>query len=573
MSADWQGVHSWLLEYMEKVRSGEILVGHELRQELDILEAHLHNPAIRFDMTRAHKRIQFIEEQCRHSEAPFAGKPFIQELFQKAFIEAIHSFMVLDPELGRWVRLIREVLLVVGRKNGKTPEIGAISFSEWFCGPMGTKILCASNDYTQAGLMFEAIDAMREQSPAIERVTRKTVSEIRFGNPRKPKRKGKFSYANRGVIRRMSSKVGAKEGRNLRVGVFDEVHELKDNTTPMAIRQALSSQDESLYFELTTEGFTEGGYLDDRLKEARKVLDGELDRPRWLIWLYTQDSEAEIWQDERTWVKSNPGLGVIKKRSSLRELVEEAKTNMSTRAMVLAKDFNIKQNAATAWLPPEIISNPKVFDVEYLRGAVFLGGVDLSETTDLTSARALVVKPDAGGNLHRYTLGRYFIPEAKLEKSPDEKDYLAWAGRGLVEICPGTDVDFDRVTAWFVALVKEHGLTPYRIGYDGWHAKEWAKGMSDYGFDMERVPQERRVLSDPMKLLEADLRAKAINYGDNPVDRWCLGNVGLKMDNLGQIQPVKVNDQANRRIDGAVTMIICYALLKEHRTEYLQAVR
>lgn len=31
-----------------------------------------------------------------------------------------------------------------------------------------------------------------------------------------------------------------------------------------------------------------------------------------LPWLYTQDSELEVWQDESSWPKSNPTLGVIK---------------------------------------------------------------------------------------------------------------------------------------------------------------------------------------------------------------------------------------------------------------------
>lgn len=74
----------------------------------------------------------------------------------------------------------------------------------------------------------------------------------------------------------------------------DEVHELKDNNSIMSIRQALSTQDEPLYVELTTEGMVNDGYLDQRLVEAWQVLSGELERSRWLIWLYTQDSEAEI---------------------------------------------------------------------------------------------------------------------------------------------------------------------------------------------------------------------------------------------------------------------------------------
>ncbi|HBN84154.1 MAG TPA: terminase, partial [Clostridiales bacterium] len=155
-------------------------------------------------------------------------------------------------------------------------------------------------------------------------------------------------YQNKGSIRKISSRTGFKEGRNIRVGAVDEVHELKDNSSVMPIRQALSTQIDPLYFEITTEGFINDGYLDQRMQEARLVLRGELERPRWNIWLFTQDSEAEIWQDEKTWLKSNPGLGTIKKWSFLRGMVEEAKTNMATRAFVLAKDFNIKQNASSA---------------------------------------------------------------------------------------------------------------------------------------------------------------------------------------------------------------------------------
>ncbi len=569
MSREYQDTRSWLLEYIERVRAGEILVGRELRRQLDILAGHFDDPDIRIDLASAHKRIRFIESQCRHSEAPFAGQPFVLELHQKALIEAIFAFLVRDPESGLWVRLYQDVLYLVGRKNGKTTTISGLALAEWACGPAGTKVFCSSNDYEQADLMFQAIDAMREQSPALERVTRRTIKGIFFGNPKRPRRRGKFSYANRGSIRKISAKTGAKEGRGIRVGVVDEIHELKDNSSIMPIRQALATQPDHLYVEMTTEGFVAGGYLDERLKEARQVLAGELERPRWLIWLHTQDSEAEIWQDERTWVKSNPSLGIVKRWDFLRGMVEEARTNMATRAFVLAKDFNIRQGAAAAWLPPEVIANEAVFDVEYLRGGVFLGGVDLSETTDLTAAKAVVMRR---GDPVKYVLGRYFIPEAKLGKSPDEKDYLQWAKEGLVEICPGSDVDFSRVTAWFVSLVKECGLRPYRIGYDGWHAKEWAKSMTDMGFDMERVPQDRRVLSDPTKLVEADLRAKLINYNNNPVDFWCLGNLGLKVDSLGQVQPVKAGDRPCRRIDGAVALIICYALLKEHRTEYLQVV-
>lgn len=569
INTEYNGTHSWLLEYISKCRSGEILVGHELHEEFDRVLKDFENPDIIIDFTEAHKRIKFIENECKLYEAPFAGKPFLLMLWQKALIESIYIFKIYDEEVGRLVRLIQDLLLEVGRKNGKTPTIGALSLSEFFCGPMGLKILCSSNDYDQAGLMFDGINAMREESKTLDKVTRKNNKGIFFGNPKKVKKRGKFSYQNKGCIKKISARTGAKEGKNIGVGAVDEVHELPDNSSIMPIRQALSTQDEPLYYEITTEGFVNNGYLDERSKTAREVLKGEKDRPRWRIWLYTQDSEAEIWQDEKTWVKSNPGLGTIKKWSFLRQMVEEAKTSKATRAFVLAKDFNIKQNNAMAWLTEAELSVEETFDREFIRGCIGIGAADLAETTDLVSVRMTVMKK---GSSKKYSIQRYFIPESKADDTDDHMNYREMAKKDLLTICPGNDNDFSLVTQWFIQICKEYGIKPYKIGYDNALAKYWVKDMEDTGFDMERIPQKREVMSTPMKLLEADLRSKLFVYNNNPIDRFCLKNTAMDIDKRALIMPVKVEKKGINRIDGTVTMIITEAVLMQYRSEYMKAV-
>jgi phage terminase large subunit-like protein len=573
MRTDYNGTHSWLLEYIHKCKSGEILIGHELMQQLDMLIEHFDDPDIRIDFMEAHKRIKFIETQCRHYEAPFAGKPFIMMLFQKAFIEAFYIFKIYDDEVGRWVRKYQDFLLLIGRKNGKTPFVSAQDLAEFFCGPVGIKILCSSNDYEQADLMFQAIDAMREQSPALNKVTRKNIKGIFFGNPKKPRHTGKFSYKNRGNIRKISAKTGAKEGKNIGVGSVDEGHELKDDRSIMPIRQALSTQEEPIYGEITTEGFTNDGYLDSRLKEARQVLNEELDRPRWLIWLYTQDSEAEIWQDEKSWVKSNPGLGTIKRWGYLRGMVEEAKTSKSTRAFVLAKDFNIKQNNASAWLMPEDIINPETFNIEDFRNCFAIGATDLSKTGDLASSRILLMKP---GSDKKYFYQQYFIPESKLETLPKEDlpKFKDWIRQGLITISPGNENDFRLVTKWYADLYKNYGIRTYKTGYDKWSAIYWVKEMEeDYGFECKRVSQEWGSMSEPMKLVETDLKSKLIVYNDHPIDKWCLENTALNINSKEEIMPVKIQGKEDKKIDGAVTTIIAYRIYIDNRTEFLELVK
>lgn len=568
----YNGQYSWLMQYIEKCKSGEIIIGHELMQQLDILLTHFDDSEITIDFEDAHKRIKFIEEKCKHSEAPFAGKPFLLLLYQKAFIEAIYSFKIFDEEIGRKVRLYQDVLFLVGRKNGKTPLVSAICLAEWFCGPMGLKILCSSNDYESADLMFQAINSMREDSPSLEKLTRKNIKGMFFGNPKTKKKKGKFSYQNKGTIKKISAKTGAKEGRNIGVGAVDEVHELKDNSSIMPIRQALSTQEEPLYFELTTEGVVNDGYLDSRLKEARQVLDGELERPRWLIWLYTQDSEREVWQDENSHYKSNPSLGVVKKKSFLRQMIEEAKTSKPTKVFVLSKDFNIKQNNAAAWLSSDDIINEQTFDLEEFRNCFAIGAGDLSKTGDLTSARIMLMKPNDD---HKYFYQHYFIPESKLDNISKEDlvKFKEWIGQGLITVSPGNENDFRLVTAWFYKLYKEYNIRVFNTGYDKWSAIYWIKEMEGYGFDCTRVNQDFGTMSEPMRLIEKDLQKKLIVYNNNPIDKWCLENTAFVLNSKQDIMPVKVQGQDDKKIDGAVTMIIAYRIYIDNRPTFLELVK
>ncbi len=572
---------TYFAQYLEAIRKGEIIVGRELLTALEKYEADLSDPKYRYDTADAEKRINFIERECKHYEAPWAGKPFMLLLWEKAFIEVLYSFKIFDNDLGRWIRRFKDVLLLVARKNGKTPLVAAICLAEFYCGEMGTKIMCASNDYEQARLMFDGIASMREESPKLNKTSRKNIKGIFMGNPKQRNARGKFSYQNKGTIKTMSSRGGAKEGRNLKVVAADEVHEMKDNTLIEPLRQAISTQDEPIYFEITTEGFIFDGYLDDRLANARKTLSGEMENDRWLIWLCTQDSEEEVWQDEQSWYKSNPSLGVVKKFSYLRERLEEARQQPSTRAFTLAKDFNIKQNATVAWLSLEQIKDEGHFTLSDFEGLPYIGGCDFAETTDLCAAVIMLKRPDSDKTwLHAH----FWIPEAKADVrlndkdnalNPEKKDYRLWAENEYVTICPGSEVIVSDVAEWFYSLYKIYHLVPFKVGYDNRFAMEFKKRFEDLiGSDIAvQVPQTTVSLSAPMWAMEAELTAHLVCYNGNPVLRWNMENVSVETDKNGYIKPKKNFGNPKNRIDGCAATLNCYAMLQQNRTEFLEAVR
>jgi len=289
-----------------------------------------------------------------------------------------------------------------------------------------------------------------------------------------------------------------------------------------------------------------------------------------LIWLHTQDSEEEIWQDEKSWVKSNPDLGVIKKWSFLRQMVEEARESSATRAFVLAKDFNLPQSASTAWLPHASIVNNEAFDLREFTGAFYISGNDFAETTDLCASAILLKKPN---DKKTYFHTHYWVPESKLEMSPDDVDYRQWEREGWLTIVDGNSVDSSLVAEWHYELLKEYDLKPFKSGYDNRFAKDFQnKYLEIFGDKITvNIPQDFKVLNNPMRTLEADMRDKLVIYQNNPVCYWCFCNTGIALDKLGRIMPAKM--ETSKRIDGTVAKIIAYATLEWHRSEFMSLIR
>ena len=406
----------------------------------------------------------------------------------------------------------------------------------------------------------------------------------------------------------MKLEVYYKDGYSMNKAYLDESHDISEEEGQSVIAEAcwrgMSSREEPLFLNCTTQGFNRDCYLDHRLLYAKKVINGEIEDPHFIAFLYEQDSESEVWQDESSWEKSNPSLRYgVKKLRTLRQDLEEAKQDQSTweksnpslrygvkkieklqrdvemakhdqatRIHLLTKDFNIPQSSAQSWLLLEDYDYPtEVFDLEEFRGSVILGAVDLAATTDLANAKILLMRQ---GDKKKYIHSHYFIPESKLEDSNDKEagaNYVEWAKQGLMTIHEGNEIDITDVADWFFRLFKQYGLKPYKIGYDQRYAKTFLDRCDEYGFETEMLLQGR-ALSNAMKLTEADLKSKVINYNQHAVDKWCFANCCCQVDNYGNIQPVKARGQKSKRIDGAVTAIMLEETYRRYKNEFLQMI-
>lgn len=546
---------NYITEYVKRIRTGKVIVSARVRKVYEGLQAEIENPKAPyiFDEQKANRPIEFIERFCRHSKGEWAGRPFILELFQKAFISALFGFVHQDTGFRRY----KETMFYVGRKNGKSSMLAGIAL---YCliadGEPGAEVYSVATKKDQAKIIFDELCNMVKQSPELAQACKKRKSDLYFGyNMSKAQPLGKNS--------------DTLDGLNSSLVIIDELHAVKDRNLYEVMKQSQSARRQPLLIMITTAGTVRECIFDDMYKYATGVADGIITDDSFLPILYELDDKNEYLQPE-AWEKANPGLNRIKKLDDIIEKVDRARQSPKDLTGMLCKDFNVIQNTNTAWLQYEDIENPETFDLSDFRGYYAIGGADLSITGDLTCATILMM--DA--NEKRYVSQMYFLPSDNFQqRTQDEKiPYDKWHEAGLLRLCNGNRINYSDVTAWFLEIVNTYGITPAWIYYDSYSAVYWVQEMQGHGFNMVKCIQGFKTLSLPMQTLGQDLKAKRINYNNNPLLKWCLTNTGLEEDRNGNLMPKKANNP-KYRIDGMASLLDSYVGLTDHYQEYLNTIR
>lgn len=545
---------TFLETYADAVLSGKITACKRIKQQYRALADKLEHPAkyrpYIFDEQTADYHIEFMERFCKQAQGRL-GQPLTLELFQKAKFQAIFGFISDDTGFRQY----DEVLTVEGRKNGKTTESSAIELDLLVNDGEGSpEIYNVATKKDQANKGFDEAWKMIKQSPALRKIIRKRQSDL-------------YCPLNMGKIQALAS--DNLDSLNSHGIILDELEAIKKRSIYDDMKQSTSFRNQPLLYCICTNGFVRDCIFDSQYQYACDVLDRKIVDPHFLAFIYELDSEDE-WDKEEMWIKANPGLGPIKKIEKLRGYVRKAKADPSFKPTVLVKDFNLKQNAAAAWLRWEEINNEEIFNLKFDYG---VGGFDAADSVDLNAAKALCVRPD-DDNI--YTRQMYWLPQAVLDEQAkagstrgrDNAPYDLWVKQGLMRVVPGMKVPKSVFLDWFLEL-REEGLYILYIGFDPWHIDDslLERFKAEFG-ERAMIPirQGVRTLSAPMKDLRADLDEKKIIYNNNPVDKMCLMNTQVRTDINGNIQPEKGLDNRNR-IDGTMALIDGYIVLKDHMEE------
>jgi phage terminase large subunit-like protein len=550
---------NYIRAYLKQIRAGRIIVSNKVLATYEHLEKKLDHPGYwHFDEQRAAHVIGFIERFCHPSKGLAARKPLKLMLWQKALISAVYGFVD-----AKGVRQFKEAYLIVGRKNGKSTLASGLSLYHLTKdGEAGPEVYSAATKKEQARIIWDESCKMIHKSPALAKRLKTLIGYIR-------------SDANDGIFKPLSRDSNTMDGLNASAVFCDEIHAWKDMNLWDVLRDSMAARTQPLMFITTTAGIVRESVYDAKYLELKHLIDGykgaDLDDPneRTISFIYELDRTEELW-DEKNWIKANPGLDVVKNRQDLREKVEAAKREPLRRKNLLTKDFNVPQNATVSYFDFTDL-NKETFSMSELKPDYFIGGFDLSRTTDLTSACALF---RVAGDKHIYVLSKSWMPEETFEAHKrDNVPYDLWIKRGLLELCPGKVIDDDAVVKWFISLVDKYDMYMYRVGFDRYSAthiiqeigKTFGQGV------LVPVAQGVKTLNIPMEQSKALIKQKIINYNNNPLLAWAMLNCEAKQDANGMIQPSK-NRDLNKRIDPYAALLDALTVYLDNQEDYMARI-
>ena len=526
---------SSIYEYYQKINSGEIKVGKWIHKIYDILIDGLEQGKWFYDEKKADKCVKFIETFVHHSKG--RSDLLTLELWQKSIICSIFGIVRED---GR--RQFREVILIVARKNGKSLFASAIMACMAFIDKeFGADLYCLAPKLDQANIVFDNFYKSISYEQDLMAISKKRRTDI-------------YIEMSNTTIKPIASNDKKSDGLNPHCVICDEIASWQgQNGLRMyeVMKSALGARTQPLIFSISTSGYQNDSIYDELIMRATSYLQGSSEETQILPFLYMID-DVEQWDSMDELEKANPNLGVSVSKEYLQEEIRIAKGSLSKRAEFITKYCNIKQNSSQAWLEYQVVdkASKKEFTLNDFRECYAVGGIDLSQTTDLTCASIVVEK---GGE--EYVFSQFFMPKNRLQDliELDKVPYGIYVKQGYITLSGENYVDYKDVKAWFDMLRKEYKIMPVRIGYDRYSAQYLVDEMSQKGYNMDDVYQGWNMAPE-IRYFGGKLKDGRIHIGKNNLLKSHLLNVALKYESDNQrFKPVKM--RPSDHIDGFVSVI------------------
>lgn len=518
-------------EYAEKVINGEIVACEYIKLACKRYLSFFEREDMYFDCKAVDKVVNFISK-LTHVTGEHNGKPFILSDWQFNLICNLFGF--------KWkknnTRVTRTAFIQVGRKNGKSTLLAAISA---YClvadGEASAQIVFAANSAKQAGLCFG--------------MTSKFLAGVDPKNKffKRYRDKIKFDYTNSEIIV-TAADASKLDGLNCSMFCQDELEEAPNGKLWNVLETSQGMRTQPLAIAICTAGFDLSSFCYEMRCSAIETLYNKKTDDTLFSAIYELDKDDD-YTDPSVWKKANPNLDITIKSEYLQQELNKAKNNPTLLKNTLTKLFNIwLSSSKEEWISPKyIMKAQKKFNYSDFEEPFAYLGVDLGATSDLTCISCMIPYEEK-----YYFRNYYFLPSDCLKDNPNRELYGLWKQQGHLIVTNGNVCDYDAVLNELMKLNEKVQIV--QITFDTWNATQFCISATENGLPMVPFSQSIASLNRPTKeLARLILSGKVVMY-DNPIDRFCFQNVVIKRDYNDNERPTK--ESHNNKIDGVMAMIM-----------------